>query len=311
MAKNSITIILTDAQSQKLKTLLSSRSSYQELNIPYAEFAFKGDNVHIALYSQKNKLLIQGAGTENFITFTLEPEITGILETSTSLPAEHIPSLDYPHFGSDESGKGDYLGPLVIAGVYTTPAMYASLQKAGVTDSKAISTPTKIRQLATIIRQTPGLVSETLCLSPQRYNALYTEHKNLNTLLAWAHARVIAGLLAQQPDCQQALVDQFAYPYVLLSALKKQQVQIHLKQRPRAESDIAVAAASILAREHFINWMDKASTASGITLPLGASTAVITAAKKIVAQFGPEMLPKVAKIHFKSTLKVLPPTSLL
>ena len=305
MARSSATILLTDAQSQKLENLLNQKG-FEKVDIPYAEYAYSAKNLHIAVYTKKNKLLLQGKGVEDFITFVLEPEITGILPAPESEESTQFAPLNFPHFGVDESGKGDYLGPLVIAGVYTTPMIAQEWQKAGVCDSKAISSPTRIRQLAQIIRQTEGAAFCVLTLKPEYYNKLYYKHNNLNTLLAWGHCHVLEKLSGEHPLCKQALCDQFAYPYVLLNQAKRQGLKLHIEQRPRAESDTAVAAASILAREKFIDWMDKAAEASSLSFPLGAGAGVNKAAQKIVQHFGLEMLPKVAKIHFKSTEKVSP-----
>ncbi len=210
-----------------------------------------------------------------------------------------------PHFGIDESGKGDYFGPLVVAGVYVDARIALALKKLGVCDSKMVSTSAKIRKLAEGIRKVPGIQYHLVSVGPERYNELYAEFKNLNRFLAWGHATVIEGLKAKVPDCPMALSDQFANPFVLKKALAAKKLNIRLEQRVRAESDVAVAAASILARERFVNWMDAAGEASGIKIPLGASGAVQKAAKEIITKHGEEMLPKVAKMHFKTTLKVL------
>jgi ribonuclease HIII len=116
---------------------------------------------------------------------------------------------------------------------------------------------------------------------------------------------VIEKLCAARPDCPRTLSDQFARPEVLQRALREKGLTIQLDQRTKGESDTAVAAASILARERFVDWIDKTSTASGVKLPLGASDSVIKAAQELIARHGPEALGKAAKLHFKTTIKVL------
>jgi ribonuclease HIII len=175
----------------------------------------------------------------------------------------------------------------------------------GVCDSKLVPSLAKIRSLAAAIKQTKGIEYEVVSVGPERYNELYEHFKNLNSFLAWGHTRVIAGLLEKVPDCPRALSDQFAHEVVLKRALASRKLSIKLEQRTKAESDVAVAAASILARERFVNWMDAASKAGKVELPLGASSRVISAAKKIIEVHGEEMLPKVAKMHFKTTQSVL------
>lgn len=299
--RTTFTTMLTDAQSEKLESILEGKG-FERRDTPYARFSFSGPSVLVTVYEKKNKLLLQGKGTDEFIEFTLEPRVTGIL----SVPEEAVESVDgAAHFGVDESGKGDYFGPLVVAGVYVDSRIGAALRKLGVCDSKLVGTSARIRSLADGIRKVPGIRFHLVSIGPERYNQLYSEFKNLNRFLAWGHATVIEGLAAKVPDCPMALSDQFANPFVLKRALAAKKLSIRLEQRVRAESDVAVAAASILARERFVNWMDAAGKAAGMKLSLGASGQVVKAARQLVALHGVEMLPKVAKMHFKTTQNVL------
>lgn len=124
-------------------------------------------------------------------------------------------------------------------------------------------------------------------------------------MLAWGHIRVIEKLHHSEPSCPRALFDRFAQPKVLQDALEKQGVQIHLKQRTKAENDVAVTAASFLARERFLDWVEKTNTASGIQLSLGAADAVIGAGRSLAQSHGKDTLARVAKLHFRSTMLVL------
>src|SRR5678815_2827343 len=117
---------------------------------------------------------------------------------------------------------------------------------------------------------------------------------NLNSLLGWGHARVIENLLAKKPDCPRALSDKFADARVIEKALLQHGRRIHLEQRTKAESDLAVAAASILAREAFIDWLDRRGKTMGVRLGRGVSAQVKDAARNLVAAEGPEVLRKVA-----------------
>jgi ribonuclease HIII len=214
-----------------------------------------------------------------------------------------------PHFGIDESGKGDVFGPLVIAGAYVDAAIARHWRAAGVQDSKAIGTDARIRELARLILATPGVVTSVVVIGPERYNELYQKFRNLNRLLAWGHARVIENLLELKPECPRALSDQFANPRLVKSALMEKGRGIHLEQRTKAESDPAVAAASILARAQFVDWLSKESRALGVTLPKGASPAVKATGGDLVRRDGPEILGKVAKLHFKTVHEILSQTS--
>jgi ribonuclease HIII len=298
----SYTAALTTLQTKKLRDLLVSLS-FSFVEKEHTLFAAKKDKLSISVYQKGPKVLIQGKGTAEFIEFHLEPEILGVAKLGYE--EVHQPEMFAPHFGIDESGKGDYFGPLVIAGVYTDAAITKHLMAAGIMDSKRITSAERIRKLAAIIRDTQGIAYHILTLPPLRYNELYDEFRNLNRMLAWAHVAVIEKLLLQVPDCPRSLSDQFAKPFVLQKALAGKKLAIQLDQRTKAESDIAVAAASILARERFVEWMDKTSAAGGIKLPLGASSGILPAARAVIEKHGKDALGKVAKLHFKTTTQVL------
>ena len=263
----------------------------------HALFSASGTNLHVTVYEKGPKVLIQGKNTEEFVRFTLEPEVLGAAELGYE--EERNPEMFEPHFGIDESGKGDFFGPLVVAGAYTDRDSARTLLDAGVMDSKKIADP-KIRKLASLIRKTPGLDHEVIMIGPEKYNELYKKIGNLNKLLAWGHAAVIEKLCAKRPDCQRALSDQFANPSRLRSALGKSGREIHLQQRTKAESDITVAAASILARDKFVRWIEQASLEYGMPIPKGASTAVRETAGKLVSKHGKSVLFDIAKTHFRT-----------
>ena len=163
-----------------------------------------------------------------------------------------------PHFGVDESGKGDFFGPLVIAGVYVDRGIARKFMDAGIQDSKRIGSDARIRALADVIRQTQGAVPRAVVIGPERYNELYEKFGNLNSLLGWGHARVIENLLGEDARIARArLSDKFADARVIERSLLQRGQKIQLEQRTKAESDLAVAAASIMAREAFIDWLDR------------------------------------------------------
>lgn len=299
---NSHTAPLTTAQVSKLRDILAHQS-FEFIEKEHTIYAAKKDKLNISVYHKGPKVLIQGKETEDFIRFTLEPLVTG--EANLGYEEINDPEHFAPHFGIDESGKGDFFGPLVIAGVYTDSKITRHLIESGIMDSKRINSPARIRKLAAIIKATPGIEFDVIALRPEKYNELYASFKNLNRLLAWGHATVIEELARKRPECPRALSDQFAKPEVLSSALKKKNIILKLDQRTKGESDTAVAAASILARERFIDWMDAASKKAGITIPLGASSQVVKTGKELIAKHGAEILGKVAKLHFKTTKELL------
>ena len=304
MPVTSYTAPLTPTQTETLRRLLEEHG-YDFETKPHALFAARKGKLNVTVYQKGPKVLVQGKDTEDFIRFTLEPEVLG----EARLGYEEILDPDHfaPHFGIDESGKGDFFGPLVIAGVFTDAAIARRLIDAGVMDSKRVTSPARIRHLAATILTTPGCLTEVISIGPERYNEMHNSFGNLNRLLAWGHARVIEKLAAARPDCPRALSDQFARPDVLKRALRAKDLTIQLEQRTKGESDTAVAAASILARERFIDWIDKTSAACGVKLPLGASATVVQAGRDLVARHGREALGKAAKLHFRTTAEVLGP----
>lgn len=203
--------------------------------------------------------------------------------------------------GIDESGKGDYFGPLVIAAVYVTPEAEPDLRLMEVRDSKRI-TDGRVLEMAPDIRQVCR--HSVVAIGPQRYNELYAKIRNLNRLLAWGHARALENLL-DQVDCELAIADQFGDERLILNALLEKGKKIRLVQRTGAEADLAVAAASILARAEFLVRLKRLSEEVGTALPKGASQAVELGARMVIKKHGRERLKTVAKLHFKTTRAVL------
>lgn len=221
-----------------------------------------------------------------------------------------------PWIGSDESGKGDYFGPLVAAAVYVLPEQEDALRGAGVCDSKLLDDAAARRAAAAVRWLCAGRYAEEV-LEPAAYNARYAALKaageNLNHLLAGAHARVIAAVLTALPtDAQAPLViaDQFANERLVrerlsLAAREGGLPKPKLIQAPRAEANVAVAAASILARDRFLQWLEAAAAQWGVRLPKGGSNgAIVAAARRIAARDGAAALGEVAKLHFATTARV-------
>jgi ribonuclease HIII len=205
------------------------------------------------------------------------------------------------HIGTDESGKGDYFGPLVVAGFFLPDGQEQVLQELGVRDSKKIS-DNRIREIAEILKG--GYKHSLVVIGPKKYNELYTKLRNLNKLLAWAHARVIENLLEEVP-CSSAVTDQFGDKLFVINSLMKRGKGIELIQRPKAEEDLAVAAASILARAEFLRRMYFLSQEIGRELPRGASALVEAVGLDLVRKHGESVLDEVAKKHFKITNRII------
>jgi len=205
------------------------------------------------------------------------------------------------HIGTDESGKGDYFGPLTVAGVFLPEGQEGVLQELGVKDSKRISDG-RVRELAELIKS--GYTHSIVAIGPERYNQLYLKLRNLNRILAWAHSRAIENILEEIP-CSLAVTDQFGDKAFVINALMKKGRNIELVQKPRAEEDTAVAAASILARAEFLKRLFFLSKDAGIELPKGSSPLSEQAGIDLVRQRGADALNKYAKKHFKLTGRIL------
>lgn len=202
--------------------------------------------------------------------------------------------------GIDESGKGDYFGPLVIAGAHVTLEQEAQLLDLGVRDSKTLSDK-RAHALSIQIRD---LCTTTLVtIGPERYNSMHASLKNLNKMLAWGHARAIENLL-EKVECEQVIADQFGDERFLNNALMQKGRTVKLIQKPRAEQEMAVAAASIVARAEFLRRLQDLGSRFAVALPKGASAQVITAGKAFVKHHGSDALGQVAKLHFRTTEKV-------
>jgi ribonuclease HIII len=232
----------------------------------------------------------------------------------TSAPAEAPPETE-PHIGTDEAGKGDFFGPLVTAGVYVDERTAKLLRTLSVRDSKLVG-DRELRGLATNIRAVVEADKRAvIILAPKRYNELYkqmrSEGKNLNTLLAWAHTRVIEDLIGHGLQPTFILSDQFGDKRYIESRLMvdTRLSGVPVLQMHRAEADVAVAAASILARDAFLHWLDQAGKTLGLTVPKGASPKVIDTGKLLVSRMGADGLKDYAKVSFKTMEKVLAGTT--
>ena len=302
--KSSYTFNLTGEQSQKLVSILSA-GNYLPVEVPYTVIAVKAPswNCTVNVYTS-GKCLVQGRGAEDFVANVMEPEVLGCF----TVGYEDIASPEQwePHMGVDESGKGDFFGPLVIAAAYTDRNTAKLLKDIGVRDSKAISSDAQALKIAARIRGILGpLRYSVVCIGNPAYNRLYAKIRSVNRLLSWGHARCIENVLSTIPSCPKAVSDQFGDKETLQRALMSRGKAVELVQRHRAESDIAVAAASILAREGFLASLSKLQSEFGVPFPKGASAAVVNAARELVSARGPEVMISTAKCHFKTLDKVL------
>ena len=297
--RSSFSFKLTPEQQQRLLEELR-RGNYEPFSAPYVLAGGRTPHCTIALYTS-GKLLVQGRDAADVVAFTIEP----LVLQSASLGYEDTLNPDgiRPHLGVDESGKGDFFGPLVAAGVYLDAHAAKKMLELGVKDSKRIASDARIETLANAIRAIAKW--DVVAIGNEKYNELQKKMRTVNNLLGWMHARVIENMLAKAPDCPTAISDQFGNKRIVQNALMERGRNIELIQRHKAESDLAVAAASILARDEFVRRLEALGKHYGVDFPKGASAAVRAAAVELIRKHGPAALPKVAKIHFRTSQQVL------
>ena len=282
-------------------------------------FEDEGERLVLKQY-RKGTLMIQGRADHllQVILHVLSPFLDEPAEAAGNGSAADAGSADgsggartrklpHPHIGTDESGKGDYFGPLVVGGVLVETGTRERLVTLGIRDSKKLG-DARCRELAAEIRRICVGKYREVIIPPERYNTLYEEFRregrNLNHLLAWGHARTIESLLESTP-CRLAVTDQFGNESYIRSRLMKKGREIELIQEHRGERYLAVAAASILARDRFLEHLERLSGEAGLTLPKGAGAPVVAAGRKYVERHGVDKLPSVAKMHYKTTVQVV------
>ena len=255
-------------------------------------------SLHIFFGKKGNKTLIQG-NKDSKLFKELSDFIYGE-KLMDYIKPEVEP--DYPYIGTDESGKGDYFGPLVIAGVYITQQEGNILRSWGIKDSKELS-DRQVLELTTNIKSLKEVIYDVVLINPERYNQLYEKMGNLNRLMGWAHAKVIENLL-EKCDANEVISDKFGNEKIILDALQTRGRQINLKQMTKAEKFTAVAAASIIARNAVIEWFNFQSKKLKTQILKGSSKEVENIARKILEKHGEETLNKLVKLHFKNSVKI-------
>lgn len=305
MNENLYVETFTEDQIEKLRGYLDQQGwEFKELQ--YAHWKASQNKTTVSAF-KSGKVSIQGKGTKDLVQFFIEPEITGEARFGYEEHYFETESAEQltPHCGIDESGKGDFFGPLVICCAYTDERTAKALFKLGVKDSKSIKSDKKMVAMSSEIKKVIKYKFATVTLGPEAYNNFYVRSGNLNSMLGWGHARALENLLEKVPDCPTAISDQFSRTGSVKKALMERGSKVELIERTKAEADIAVAAASIIARAEFVTRMDSLSKEFGVELPKGASAKVIEAGKELVLKHGEEVLTKTAKTHFKTYDEIL------
>jgi len=290
MIMNTYSNKVSNLQADKIKKFLSLKGAVFDV-IQYSVWRAKTSSFQ-ATYYTSGKFLVQGKDISSIVS-----EIEKLLGLSSSINNDNVQLPVYDKYiGTDESGKGDFFGPLVVAGVQVDESNKKKFIDFGIKDSKKLDDK-KILQLANLIKA--NSVHSIVVMTPQKYNELYYKFNNLNKLLAWGHARAIENILEKSP-CEYALADKFGDESLIKNALMKNGRSIILNQMVRAEADIAVAAASVIARAEFVKRMSDMENKYELPLSKGASSKVVQQAKDYVEKYSYERLNEVAKLHFKT-----------
>ncbi len=300
-SRTSYTFALSTEQQAAVERELRD-GNYTPATVPHARAAADRPGCRIVLYTS-GKCVVQGKNAREWVEFVLEPRILGAV--ATGYDDLRDPDASRPHMGIDESGKGDFFGPLVIAAAYVDAPIVRELKRMNVRDSKTITSDRKALEMGRELRQLLRERHVLVPVGPRAYNRLYASIGSVNRLLAWGHARAIENLLAYVPECPRAIADQFGPERQIRQALLKAGRSIELVQRTKAESDPAVAAASVLARAAFLEALGRLRETYGGAFPKGASEAVRQDAAALVAKHGPAVLLDVAKCHFRTADQVL------
>ncbi len=289
-------------QAKNPRALAKALGSVLE-RLPVEPEAFKGEAVRITLY-RTGKVLVQGKQAEQWTAKLVEKGLAARAEQKGQQRGRgktaRMPKLaSRTRIGADEAGKGDYFGPLCVAAVLVEPAQDQWLAELGVQDSKRIAKK-RCEELAREIEA--HLPCQVAIVEPSEYNARYERLGNLNLLLSEVYAEAL-GQLAERTGCHYAICDQFGSKKLLETKVKP--LGLEVVQFPGGEREIAVAAASVVARAHYLAGLAALEKRFGMELHAGAGAPVIRKGREFVAKYGREALSQVAKVHFRTTQSLL------
>ncbi len=292
MPQRTVVVKVPPERRQSLKDRLEP-GAFEWRSAPHAQWSVKGEGVVATLYDS-GKLVVQGSEPERFLVrFTDEPApapprpLRTLTKTVTATE---------PIVGSDEAGKGDWFGPLVVAAVRVDVEDASEIAEFGVADSKTLS-DTRVLRLAALLRD--RVAHKVVRIDPPEYNRRYPNYPGLNEFLTDLHAEAIRAVALEE---DRVIVDQFARGNPVQEVLSD--TKLRIEERPRAEEELAVAAASVLARAEFLLAIMELSERNGMELFKGAGPLTDRAGARFVVEHGAARLGQVAKLHFKNTLKV-------
>jgi ribonuclease HIII len=274
-------------------------SSIGKKSFNYEFTAYDGNSkVKVNVYFGKKgiKTVLQGDENSQFYSsvhdIILVDPLLNAINIETTEPAEYI--------GTDECGKGDFFGPLVVGAAYTNLESNKILKNIGVRDSKELN-ESQIALLAGEIKKVISGKYSILSILPAKYNELYLKLFNLNKLLDWAHSKAIENML-HSTNCKYVITDKFKKEELKINSSNEYR-DVKFVQIVKAEKFVGVAAASILARDKFNEWFRNQAD-SNIKLPKGASKEVESFAESLYLRVGADQFSTIAKLHFKTFKRI-------
>lgn len=283
--KNAVSVDIEDNTSIEIYKKLSTDSSYRNKEVQYSKWALSSPFATVTLYNT-NKLVIYGKSAHALY------KILFPVENETDMIA-----------GLDETGKGDYFGPMITACVCSDARELDNLRLLGVKDSKSLKDD-KIIYLAKKILENKNIISSVNVPNMQTYNNLFAEIQNQNSMLSLQHWDCLKRVFGKT-NIDMVIIDKYASEENIEkyrpNELKELKVNIAIK----AERNTAVAAASIVAKYYQIEAFKKLSQEYKIDLKRGCSKEVMLQAVDLVKRDGKNILGGVAKLHFKTTKEVL------
>lgn len=290
------------------ESLLQIIRHYENKKTPakaqYVRFTAKLTDTVVTVYNS-GKVMFQGAGAEREAGKWGEADNASAKVSGAKgdkLP-DNFAKLSV--LGSDETGTGDFFGPITVAACFVPADKVALAHELGVKDSKLL-TDEYMRKIAPDLRE--AFVHKVLTLKNEKYNKVQAQGWSQGKIKALLHNQALKHVLAKmeplKPDA--ILIDQFAERGIYYNHIKgeKEIIRENVLFSTKAEGlHVSVACASIIARVAFLEEMDRMSTEAGVTLPKGAGKIVDEAAAKIILKHGEEYLKSLTKWHFANTGK--------
>lgn len=312
MKKNmtkTITLKISDNTKEKMIEYFEDKKRLK--TPPYAVFQADEADTVVTLY-ESGKCVFQGISADIDANIWAETEKhlnpNKTIEKKTAENKEKNKTQKNPKIynstsiGSDETGTGDYLGPIVVTATYVKKENIPFLEKLGVKDSKKMDDNYILKIAPSIIKE---IDYSSMILKNEDYNKWH-ESMNINKMKAILHNKVLLDLTKKHKDYEYIIVDEFAKFYTYYRYLNEaKEIQKNITFITHAEdTSMSVACGAIISRYILLKEFEKLSKKYNIQIPKGAGTKVDETAAKIAKKYGIDILKKIAKYDFKNTEKI-------